>query len=454
MLDIPMLQPTPKADRAETSNAAKAATTPKNSGQSDSDFETAYADESVNEASTASEEVNDPDKNASNEAKANNEETAETGDDLPNPGFGDLEKTENDLAAAAQPADKSPSQTPEKKPGTDTLEAAFAQQVKDVKTSEGTVAAPRESGLSEQSLSKPADAKPLVNSANAGAANAVTGEKQAAKGLDQQTAVKLSETAAPSAESGQTKTTLAAVSTTQQPQQAAPGANLMAKTESISKPKSELRLKGDEEPRVAPTGEASQPKPNAKNPLSSVSTTPIPVAQSTTQISAQADLSGLELTAPAADLDSPALWDARGSSPAALAQALSRPETPAMIGRQMAEFLQRLPDRPVELSLNPEELGRVRLSISVAEGGITVSVLAERPETLDLMRRNIDQLAREFQNLGYENIGFAFNEGQSGESSKGDSTEFGSNHSNSAGEEEMNVAPTTLVATSGVDMRL
>ena len=64
-----------------------------------------------------------------------------------------------------------------------------------------------------------------------------------------------------------------------------------------------------------------------------------------------------------------------------------------------------------DVALNPRELGRVRMSISAAEAGITVTVLAERPETLDLMRRNIDELAREFQNIGYESINFAFAEG-------------------------------------------
>lgn len=98
-----------------------------------------------------------------------------------------------------------------------------------------------------------------------------------------------------------------------------------------------------------------------------------------------------------------------------LGQILSRPDTPAMIGRQMAEALQKLPDKPVEISLNPRELGRVRMSISASEAGIVVNVLAERQETLDLMRRHIDQLAKEFQSIGYENISFSFSEGQSGQ---------------------------------------
>lgn len=96
------------------------------------------------------------------------------------------------------------------------------------------------------------------------------------------------------------------------------------------------------------------------------------------------------------------------NGPTAFHQVLAKTETPVMIGRQMAEVLQRIPDRPVELTLNPSELGRVRMSISAAETGIVVSVIAERPETSDLMRRNIGELESEFLALGYEDIEFAF----------------------------------------------
>ncbi|MEM9575702.1 MAG: flagellar hook-length control protein FliK [Pseudomonadota bacterium] len=117
----------------------------------------------------------------------------------------------------------------------------------------------------------------------------------------------------------------------------------------------------------------------------------------------------------ASDGETFATWETRSSSQApssALGQVLNRPETPSMIARQMAEALQKLPDRPVEISLNPKELGRVRMNISAAEAGITVSIVAERPETLDLMRRHIEDLTREFQSIGYEDIAFAFAEGE------------------------------------------
>lgn len=80
----------------------------------------------------------------------------------------------------------------------------------------------------------------------------------------------------------------------------------------------------------------------------------------------------------------------------------------ADIARQLASALPGATDGPVEISLNPEELGKVRLAMHTQDGAITVSVQAERPETLDLMRRNIDSLARDFREMGYAQISFEF----------------------------------------------
>lgn len=166
------------------------------------------------------------------------------------------------------------------------------------------------------------------------------------------------------------------------------------------------------------------------------------------------------MAAASTDVETVGTWDTRPvtqTSTLALSQVLGRAETPSMIARQMAEALQKLPDRPVEISLNPSELGRVRMSITAAEAGITVGVLAERPETLDLMRRNIEQLTREFQSLGYENINFTFAEGETRQS-------FGGERNPSSGQTTTNLELEThqdtqtgqpsLIASTGVDIRL
>jgi flagellar hook-length control protein FliK len=56
----------------------------------------------------------------------------------------------------------------------------------------------------------------------------------------------------------------------------------------------------------------------------------------------------------------------------------------------------------VELALDPPELGRVRLSLVDVGGALTLSISAERPETADLMRRNLALLAEEFLREGLD----------------------------------------------------
>ncbi|MFP4304326.1 flagellar hook-length control protein FliK [Rhodosalinus sp.] len=88
-------------------------------------------------------------------------------------------------------------------------------------------------------------------------------------------------------------------------------------------------------------------------------------------------------------------------------QASSQPELAsqaARIVRQIVEVMPSGPDRMTELTLDPEELGRVRLGIATGEQGVSVQILAERPETLELLRRNLDLLSEDLRRLGFSGI--------------------------------------------------
>lgn len=111
-----------------------------------------------------------------------------------------------------------------------------------------------------------------------------------------------------------------------------------------------------------------------------------------------------------------AVFAMRGeTATASTAHATQVPQTstplPQHIARQIVEALQSMPNRPVEISLNPEELGRVRLALSSSETGIVVNVLAERQETVDLLRRHISHLEAAFLDIGYADIAFSFSGG-------------------------------------------
>ncbi|MDE3026976.1 MAG: flagellar hook-length control protein FliK [Paracoccaceae bacterium] len=64
--------------------------------------------------------------------------------------------------------------------------------------------------------------------------------------------------------------------------------------------------------------------------------------------------------------------------------------------------------KQIEIAFAPEELGHVRITMSGDNGAMTLTIHAERQDTLDLLRRNIDTLAQEFQSLGYANTSFSF----------------------------------------------
>lgn len=137
--------------------------------------------------------------------------------------------------------------------------------------------------------------------------------------------------------------------------------------------------------------------------------------------------SGLSFSAPLAQAElagtsdaGPAASDGRGMAQTAQITSAAPPSTmhrhdlAQQVVVQIAAAAERTATgtgRTLDVHLNPEELGRVRLRISPSESGLSVVVLAERGETLDLLRRNIDMLARDFLEIGYEGATFDFAEG-------------------------------------------
>lgn len=87
---------------------------------------------------------------------------------------------------------------------------------------------------------------------------------------------------------------------------------------------------------------------------------------------------------------------------------LSRPEMPRHIAAQMAQALRGPANGPVEITLQPEELGRVRMTITTSEAGIAINVAAERNETFEMMRRHAASLSKELISLGFESVDLSF----------------------------------------------
>lgn len=83
-------------------------------------------------------------------------------------------------------------------------------------------------------------------------------------------------------------------------------------------------------------------------------------------------------------------------------------EQARQIAQQLAHATPTQAPGTTEITLNPEELGRVRMSLTLLDGAMTLTIQAERPDTADLMRRHIDQLAQTYRQLGFTNMAFNF----------------------------------------------
>ncbi|WP_422071198.1 flagellar hook-length control protein FliK [Tranquillimonas rosea] len=118
---------------------------------------------------------------------------------------------------------------------------------------------------------------------------------------------------------------------------------------------------------------------------------------------------------------------------------------------QVAEAARGLGDGPVRISLAPEELGSVRLTLSVTETGITVHVAAERDETLQLLRRHAGMLSDSMSDAGFGETSFTFEQdrGSAGREQPGTGHETGLQ-----GEPERPRADVITVVPDRLDLRL
>lgn len=118
---------------------------------------------------------------------------------------------------------------------------------------------------------------------------------------------------------------------------------------------------------------------------------------------------------------------------------------PRQILQQLAEAAPAAGDT-IEISLSPEELGRVQLSAAKTEHGVMLVVQAERPETLDLMRRHLPELMQDLRDMGFGDISYSGERGQQQAPS-------GRGGSVTVAAQPEDEAP-IYVAKSGLDIRL
>jgi flagellar hook-length control protein FliK len=162
------------------------------------------------------------------------------------------------------------------------------------------------------------------------------------------------------------------------------------------------------EPAGAPTGAT---RPTASRPEEAASWSSVAAA-------------ARELEAERRGASSAGPLDRAGDVPAVpLAQAEAGVAPTAAPGPEGAVTARRIArqivDQPVlrtggatELSLYPEELGHLRLTVEGTDGNLRVIIEAARPETADLMRRHVETLRQELRQEGLGSVGVSIGGGE------------------------------------------
>ncbi|WP_208353680.1 flagellar hook-length control protein FliK [Pseudaestuariivita rosea] len=131
---------------------------------------------------------------------------------------------------------------------------------------------------------------------------------------------------------------------------------------------------------------------------------------------------------------------------------VAQAELPRYVAAQMSDAIKANPrDNVIDLQLSPEELGRVRMTVNANETAITMVVQAERPETLELLRRNIETLGQQFERLGYSDVSFDFGSGQNASSDQGTQNK---GTAEDYGHEHIEDTQILTIKTEGLDLRL
>ncbi|MGR3455565.1 flagellar hook-length control protein FliK [Pseudooceanicola sp.] len=134
-----------------------------------------------------------------------------------------------------------------------------------------------------------------------------------------------------------------------------------------------------------------------------------------------------------------------------------KPTTPAArtVPEQIVHVVRQAAEGSVEVRLSPEELGRVRMTLVPREDGLAITLSADRPETLDLMRRHGGDLNRVLMAAGYDNVDLTFSGGRTGQKaaeSRPAATDDAP--ATPVPEESIAGAASGLAASAGLDLRL
>lgn len=89
----------------------------------------------------------------------------------------------------------------------------------------------------------------------------------------------------------------------------------------------------------------------------------------------------------------------------------------AALPQLIAQAARTAQAQSVDVKLDPVELGTIAFNMETGPAGLVVSIVVERPETLDLMRRHADQFLADLRQSGFQGASLNFSQsGQFGQS--------------------------------------
>lgn len=110
----------------------------------------------------------------------------------------------------------------------------------------------------------------------------------------------------------------------------------------------------------------------------------------------------------------------------------------------------------ITVTLSPEELGTLHLRVAMDGDSLRVTMLADRPETLDLLRRHGEQLLAELRTLGFggASLGFGSSGGNAAPKSFDSGAEMPDALPAAAAPLQIPPAPSRVQREGGLDLRL
>ncbi len=182
-----------------------------------------------------------------------------------------------------------------------------------------------------------------------------------------------------------------------------------AQPRSVAVPSPQLRPIEVAPRQPIPTATPEPSVPQVTRPKSEAAVTAPAPRQAMPDMTARGDFAPSladPVSIPDAPLPAPAHADIRPTEPAPIPR-------PDPVPTQLAQRIAAVPmmtdrDAPLELTLDPPELGAIRVSVSRGAEGMVLHLQADLPETLDLLRRNGAALMQELQRQGLDHAGFSF----------------------------------------------